>query len=87
MVRVLALECAPLKIRANCIAPGIVQTPMASEIESAMSSEAFHEYEKLFPLGFGKPEDVANASVFLLSDAGRWATGTTLVLDGGYTCQ
>ena len=87
MVRVLALECAHLKIRANCVAPGIVQTPMVSEIESAMSTEAFQEYEKLFPLGFGKPEDVANASVFLLSEAGRWITGTTVVLDGGYTCQ
>jgi NAD(P)-dependent dehydrogenase (short-subunit alcohol dehydrogenase family) len=45
------------------------------------------EHRKLYPLGFGQPEDVANAAVFLLSDASRWVTGTTLVLDGGYTCQ
>lgn len=87
MVRVLALECATQKIRANCLAPGIVHTPMGDNVESMMSSDSFREYEKLFPLGYGKPEDVANAAVFLLSEAGRWMTGTTLVLDGGYTCQ
>jgi len=87
MSRVLALECAPQKIRSNCLAPGIVRTPMAAGIENTISSESYQEYEKLFPLGYGTPEDVANAVIFLLSDASRWMTGTTLVLDGGYTCQ
>jgi NAD(P)-dependent dehydrogenase (short-subunit alcohol dehydrogenase family) len=87
VVRVLALECASHKIRANCIAPGIVHTPMGGNIEDAMSSESFREYEKLFPLGYGTPQDVAHAVAFLLSDASRWVTGTTLVLDGGYTCR
>ncbi|HCL3986757.1 SDR family oxidoreductase, partial [Pseudomonas aeruginosa] len=35
--------------------------------------------------GFGKPEDIANAAIFMLSDASRWVTGTTLVMDGGLT--
>ena len=87
MVRVLALECAAQKVRANCVAPGIVRTPMGDTVEETMSSESFREYEKLFPLGFGVPDDVANAVAFMLSDASRWMTGTTLVLDGGYTCQ
>ncbi|MDP2246838.1 MAG: SDR family oxidoreductase, partial [Nitrosomonadales bacterium] len=43
------------------------------------------EERKNYPLGFGKPEDVANAAVFLLSDASRWITGTTIVMDGGLT--
>ncbi|MBN0038508.1 SDR family oxidoreductase, partial [Pseudomonas aeruginosa] len=34
---------------------------------------------------FGKPEDIANAAIFMLSDASRWVTGTTLVMDGGLT--
>jgi NAD(P)-dependent dehydrogenase (short-subunit alcohol dehydrogenase family) len=40
---------------------------------------------KAYPLGFGQPEDVANAAIYLLSGASRWVTGTTLVLDGGLT--
>ena len=40
-----------------------------------------------YPLGFGEPEDVANACAYLLSDASRWVTGTEMVLDGGYTAQ
>ena len=87
MVRVLALECAGQKVRANCIAPGIVHSPMGTNVEETMSSESFKEYEKLFPLGYGTPDDVANTAAFMLSDASRWMTGTTLVLDGGYTCQ
>ena len=43
--------------------------------------------EDRHPLGFGQPEDVAYAVGFLLSDAARWITGTTLVVDGGFTAQ
>jgi NAD(P)-dependent dehydrogenase (short-subunit alcohol dehydrogenase family) len=44
------------------------------------------EHEKNnYPLGFGEPVDVANASIFFLSEASRWITGTTLVMDGGLT--
>jgi NAD(P)-dependent dehydrogenase (short-subunit alcohol dehydrogenase family) len=41
--------------------------------------------ENNYPLGFGEPVDVANASIFFLSEASRWITGTTLVMDGGLT--
>ncbi|MEA2325860.1 MAG: hypothetical protein QOE68_819 [Thermoanaerobaculia bacterium] len=85
--RVLALELAPRGIRCNCIAPAMVETPMASQTESAVSPETMNEHRKLYPLGFGQPGDVASAAVFLLADSGRWITGTTLVLDGGYSCQ
>jgi NAD(P)-dependent dehydrogenase (short-subunit alcohol dehydrogenase family) len=86
-VRVLALEVAPRRIRANCIAPAMVETPMAVKTEDAVSAETMAEHRKLYPLGFGHPDDVANAVVFLLSDASKRITGTTLIVDGGYSCQ
>ncbi len=85
--RVFALELAPRRIRSNCLAPAMVETPMATQTEDFVSSESMMEHRKLYPLGFGMPADVANAAIFLLSEAGRWITGITLILDGGYTCQ
>jgi NAD(P)-dependent dehydrogenase (short-subunit alcohol dehydrogenase family) len=38
-------------------------------------------------LGFGEPEDIANAAVYLLSPASRWVTGTTMIVDGGYAVR
>jgi NAD(P)-dependent dehydrogenase (short-subunit alcohol dehydrogenase family) len=43
--------------------------------------------ERMHPLGFGRPRDVAHAVAFLLADTGRWITGTTLVVDGGYSAS
>jgi NAD(P)-dependent dehydrogenase (short-subunit alcohol dehydrogenase family) len=86
-MRVLALEVAPRRIRANCVAPAMVETPMAVQTGDTVSAETMNEHRKLYPLGFGLPDDVANAAVFLLSDASKRITGTTLVVDGGYSCQ
>jgi len=85
--RVLALEVANQGIRVNCIAPSMVKTPMLVQTQQLISDEKVKEHEKLYPLGFGEPEDVANATIFLLSKASRWITGTTLIVDGGYSCQ
>jgi len=83
-LRALALEVgAKQKIRANCISPGYVQTPMLDALNAGTASiEANYD---LAPLGLGQPEDVANAAVFLLSDASRWITRSTLMVDGGLT--
>jgi NAD(P)-dependent dehydrogenase (short-subunit alcohol dehydrogenase family) len=83
MMRCLALEVVKRKIRVNCLVPALVETPML-EAPSLMPGY-LDEERKAYPLGFGRPEDVANAAVFLLSDASRWITGTSLVLDGGLT--
>jgi len=83
MTRSLSMEVARKKLRANCVAPGLVQTPL---LEAARSTAGgLEETEAHYPLGFGQPEDVANAAIFFLSEASRWITGATLVLDGGHT--
>ena len=84
-VKVLASELAPQKIRVNAINPGIVVTSMLNQNNIDMNS--LMEQEKLYPLGFGKPEDVAHAVKFHLSKHSRWLTGNIMNLDGGLTLQ
>lgn len=84
MVRSLASEMAPRRIRVNSLAAGAVQTPMHDRLTRGSTPEAAHAYESSHPLGFGEPGDIANAAVFLLGPASRWITGTTMVVDGGY---
>lgn len=81
--RVIANELSSQKIRVNTIEPGMVQTAMASEMEDVLSKEAIEKDKAQYPLGYGTPEDVANAAIFLLSDASKWMTGQSLTLDGG----
>ena len=85
--RSMAIELAPKKIRVNCIAPGVVDTPMSQKAYYSQNPELKERITQLHPLGLGQPEDVANACVFLLSDASRWITGTQLMVDGGYTAR
>lgn len=80
--RTLALELSSKKIRANCLAPAMVQTPMLEKTEETISKETLDKFQSVHPLGFGKPEDVANAAVFMLSDASRWITGQRIILGG-----
>ncbi|KQR07616.1 MULTISPECIES: SDR family NAD(P)-dependent oxidoreductase [Xanthomonas] len=83
MVRSLAQEVAKSGIRANCIAPGYVRTPLLDGLQgSGGNMEGLFE---LTPLGMGEPEDVAYAATFLLADASRWITRNYFVVDGGLT--
>jgi 3-oxoacyl-[acyl-carrier protein] reductase len=52
-----------------------------------VSAEQFAIITGQHPLGLGEPEDVAGAVAFLLADTGRWITGTTLIVDGGYLAR
>ena len=82
--RNIALEMYRSGIRSNCIVPAMIDTPMYEETIKSMNLTK-EAYEARYPFGIGKPEDVANAAIFLLSPASRWITGTNLSLDGGYT--
>jgi NAD(P)-dependent dehydrogenase (short-subunit alcohol dehydrogenase family) len=86
-VKSLALELSQRRIRVNSVSPGHIKTEMWEEIVHQLSETQVKSIEAKYPLGLGSPEDVANSCVFLLSDAGRWITGTNLVIDGGYTAQ
>jgi NAD(P)-dependent dehydrogenase (short-subunit alcohol dehydrogenase family) len=77
--KILAKELAPT-VRVNAIAPGLVKTDMARALwerdEAAVA--------KVVPVRrLGEPDDIANAALFLVSDAGSWICGHTLVVDGG----
>ena len=86
-VKSLSLELAIKRIRVNTISPGVVETPMSSVSFYSKNEDRLNEIKALHPLGLGKPEDVANACVYLLSDASKWVTGTNLIVDGGYTAR
>lgn len=85
--RSMSMELARSDIRVNSISPAMVKTPILEKMFDGIGEEATQNIIKKHPLGIGEPEDVANACVFLLSDAAKWITGTNLVVDGGYTAQ
>jgi NAD(P)-dependent dehydrogenase (short-subunit alcohol dehydrogenase family) len=87
MTKSLALELAHEGIRVNCVAPGFVRSSMFEELTGTVPPDQIAAIEAAHPLGLGQPRDVAHAIAFLLAQTSRWITGTTLVVDGGYTAQ
>lgn len=85
MVRNLAVELAPLNIRINAVAPAVVETPVYGTFMSpAQVAEILPTFNSFHPLGRnGQPRDVAEALLFLASDAASWITGAVLAVDGG----
>lgn len=84
MARNMAIDLAKKKIRVNCVLPGTTDTPMIRT--ENVTEEMLAENAKLFPLQrFAQPEEIANAIIYLLSDASSFVTGTELVVDGGYS--
>lgn len=84
-IRSMALELAPKNIRINSVEPGMIATEIYDGLKDIVNNKDFEtELFKRQIMGIGKPEDVANATAFLLSDASRFITGTSIVVDGGY---
>jgi NAD(P)-dependent dehydrogenase (short-subunit alcohol dehydrogenase family) len=84
LARSLAVELAPT-VRVNCVLPGAIDTAGTRRIFGG--PQAVEELTKRIPLGPGRPEDIADAVEFLISDRARWITGQELVVDGGQTIQ
>ena len=84
LMKYAAREYASRKIRVNSICPGMVDTPLIHR--GTITEEQLVEDAKRYPLGrYGKPDDIANGAVYLLSDASSWLTGHDLVIDGGFS--
>lgn len=78
----LALELAPRQIRVNCILPAMIWTDLI--LKGGITEEELKEDEKKYPLKrYGKPEDIANLSIYLLSNAAAWMTGSSIKITGG----
>lgn len=80
----LSIELSPLNIRVNAIVAGAVVTEMHGRITQGLSVASVQSYNDAHPLGIGHPSDISNISVFLLSHAAKWITGTEVVVDGGF---
>ncbi|MBZ5545119.1 MAG: SDR family oxidoreductase, partial [Acidobacteriia bacterium] len=84
--RTLALDLGQKKIRVNAICPGYIDTPMTEEWLNTVPDreETMRQMLAVHPLGrIGTPRDIAEAALFLASDAASFITGTALVVDGG----
>jgi len=87
LTRTAALEYAMRNIRVNCVCPGAIRTPMT---ERVLDKEGISEEEWIAPepIGrMGKPEEIAEAVVWLLSDAASFVTGHPMAIDGGWVAR
>jgi len=90
-----AIDYAPFNIRVNCICPGTIQTPLLDKAVQQFvgktgqeATAVYSSLDKIQPMGrVGKPEEIAKAVLFLLSDESSFTTGSLFAVDGGYTCQ
>jgi len=84
MARTLAAELGPAGVRVNCIAPGVVETPLTAPIKS--KPEWYNAYAAKNALGrWANSDEMAGPVVFLASDASSYVTGAVLFVDGGWT--
>lgn len=85
--RAMAIELARRKVRVNCVSPGLVFTAMTEKAFALLAQDQVERIKSSYPLGPGRPEDVARAVVFLLAPGTPWITGVDLPVDGGFTAQ
>lgn len=81
-IKFVAQEVAQRGIRANCVCPGMTETPFIHS--GTISEDQLEKDKEFYPLKrYGTPEEIAWSIIYLLSDASRWITGTNLFIDGG----
>lgn len=86
LVRAFAAEMGPKGIRANAIAPGVVDTPLTAPIKQ--NADWYAGYARKSILGrWAQPEELAGMVVYLASDASSYVTGAVMLVDGGWTAQ
>jgi NAD(P)-dependent dehydrogenase (short-subunit alcohol dehydrogenase family) len=79
----LAAELAPLGVRVNALAPGVIETPMT--VSTRANEERLRGFMGRIPMGrIGQTEDLVGPVIFLSSDMSRYVTGVTLPVDGGF---
>ena len=79
-----AIEFAPRGIRVNCVSPGMIETPLIN-LHALTDEDKAIDADKYLLKRYGKPEEVARTTAFLLGDASSFITGTAIIVDGGYT--
>ena len=83
-----ALEYAARGIRINAVCPGLIHTPMSDQMIAAGQAEALKALEKSIPMArVGRPEEIANAVLWLCSDAASYVTGQSVSVDGGFVMR
>jgi NAD(P)-dependent dehydrogenase (short-subunit alcohol dehydrogenase family) len=88
LTKTAAIEYATRGIRVNAVCPGFIMTPMIEQAGIASDTETGKAIAELHPMHrLGKPEEVAEAVVWLCSDAASFVTGESLMVDGGYVAQ
>ena len=85
--RSMACELAKNKARVNVVSPGAIETPINAKLPHMADPELRKELEDKHLLGLGECSDIANACIYLLSDAAKWVTGQNIIVDGGYSCK
>jgi NAD(P)-dependent dehydrogenase (short-subunit alcohol dehydrogenase family) len=88
LTKTAALEYATQGIRVNAVSPGGIETPMFDRFTAALGSDAHDQMTAMHPIGrTGRPEEIAEAVLWLCSDKASFVTGHTLVADGGLTAR